>query len=233
MLNRAFDAYTDHNSFGLQVEQILDADLFSRPAAVLSIAVAGSNIGTIYCTLRHSAVQPLDSTARADLSGSQSAAQVEVEAPDTAASELLTAIASSRLTASGLVKQLSLDYTSLQGCGNACLEESLKVLFALELCHLHKCTSAWLHSSSISSLPRAQPNSTCLLQQALAAVDAVYTPGAGPLKGTVSFQGVDLPITSTAGQLWATELAALYQTAQDAAQERTRRYGQHTVSCML
>lgn len=64
----------------------------------------------------------------------------------------------------------------------------------------------------------------CLLQKALAATDATYAPGTGPLKGVVSCEGVDLPISSTAGQLWATELATLYQTAQDAAQDRTRRY---------
>ena len=67
---------------------------------------------------------------------------------------------------------------------------------------------------------------SCLLQKALAATDATYAPGSAPLKGVVSFEGVDLPISSTAGQLWATELATLYQTAQDAAQERARRYCQ-------
>ena len=64
----------------------------------------------------------------------------------------------------------------------------------------------------------------CLLQKALAATDATYAPGAGPLKGIVSFEGTDLPVSSTAGQLWATELATLYQTAQDVAQEQARRY---------
>lgn len=72
---------------------------------------------------------------------------------------------------------------------------------------------------------------TCI-QTALAATGATYAAGAGALKGTVSFEGVDLPITSTAGQLWATELAALYQTAQDAAQEHVRRYSTSTTCCI-
>ena len=61
------------------------------------------------------------------------------------------------------------------------------------------------------------------MQKALAAVGATYAPGAGPLKGTVTFNSVEVPISSTAGRLWATELAALYQSAQDAAQEHIRR----------
>ena len=52
---------------------------------------------------------------------------------------------------------------------------------------------------------------------------AVYAAGAGPLNGTVVHEAVDIPISSLASQLWATELATLYQTAQDAAQERVRR----------
>ena len=64
----------------------------------------------------------------------------------------------------------------------------------------------------------------CLLQKALVATDATYAPGNGPLTGIVSCEGIDLPVSSTAGQLWATELATLYQTAQDVAQDRARRY---------
>lgn len=56
------------------------------------------------------------------------------------------------------------------------------------------------------------------------ATGATYAPGTGALKGVVSFEGVDLPISSTAGQLWSTELATLYQTAQDVAQDHVRRY---------
>ena len=41
----AYDGFVDHNQVGLQVEQLLEPDLFSRPTAVLSIAIAGSNIG--------------------------------------------------------------------------------------------------------------------------------------------------------------------------------------------
>ena len=65
------------------------------------------------------------------------------------------------------------------------------------------------------------------IQTALAAVGATYAPGAGPLKGIVTFNSVEVPISSTAGQLWATEMAALYQSAQDAAQEHVRRSDSH------
>lgn len=52
---------------------------------------------------------------------------------------------------------------------------------------------------------------------------ATYAAGAGPLNGTVNYEAVDIPLSSLAGQLWATELATLYQTTQDAAQEHVRR----------
>ncbi|KAA6423518.1 MAG: hypothetical protein FRX49_06578 [Trebouxia sp. A1-2] len=127
---------------------------------------------------------PLDAP---DLSGSESSVLIDGGTSDSQASQVLAAVASPKLTGD-LVKHISLDYTSLQGCGSACMEESLK--------------------------------------QALAATGATYAAGNGILKGTVSFEGVDIPISSTAGQLWATELAALYQTAQDAAEEHIRRVQQ-------
>ncbi|KAL3138086.1 hypothetical protein ABBQ38_005316 [Trebouxia sp. C0009 RCD-2024] len=148
---------------GLQVEQLLEPDLFGRPTAVLSIAVAGSNI---------------------NLENSKASLLVDARRHENVASQLLAAVASVSVTAATLLKQVHLDYTSLQGCGSACLEESLK--------------------------------------KALVATGATYAPGAGALKGVVSFDGVDLPISSTAGQLWATELATLYQTAQDVAQDHVR-----------
>lgn len=153
-----------------QVERVLRPDLFNRPAAVLAVALAGSNL---------------------DIPGTQVSAQIDGGSEGSQPSQVLAAVASPSLTDNSLVKHTALDYTSLQGCGSACLEESLKT--------------------------------------ALAATGATYAAGAGALKGTVSFEGVDLPITSTAGQLWATELAALYQTAQDAAQEHVRRVQQDSI----
>ena len=61
------------------------------------------------------------------------------------------------------------------------------------------------------------------MQVALTAVGASYSTGAGVLNGSVTYNGVNVPLDSTAGQLWATEMASLYQTAADAAQEHTRR----------
>ena len=62
------------------------------------------------------------------------------------------------------------------------------------------------------------------VQTALGAIGATYSPGAGPLNGSVAYKGISIPLDSTAAQLWATEMASLYQTAADAAQEHTRRY---------
>lgn len=63
----------------------------------------------------------------ADLTSSQASFSVDGGTRETVASELLAAVASQTLTAATSVKQVHLDYTSLQGCGNACLDESLKV----------------------------------------------------------------------------------------------------------
>lgn len=63
----------------------------------------------------------------ADLTNSKASFRVDAKTPDTVASQLLAAVASQGLTAATAVKQVQLDYTSLQSCGNACLEESLKV----------------------------------------------------------------------------------------------------------
>ena len=68
------------------------------------------------------------------------------------------------------------------------------------------------------------------MQEALAAVGATYSAGNGPLKGSVTFKGISLPISSTAGQLWATEVGSLYQSAQDAAQEHLRRLVKHSAA---
>ena len=48
----AFDGFVDHKYVGLQVEQLLEPDLFSRPTAVLSIAIAGSDIGKLHSLLQ-------------------------------------------------------------------------------------------------------------------------------------------------------------------------------------
>ena len=50
----AFMALFDHKQVGLQVEQLLEPDLFSRPSAVMSIAIAGSNIGKLRSLFCHS-----------------------------------------------------------------------------------------------------------------------------------------------------------------------------------
>ena len=62
------------------------------------------------------------------------------------------------------------------------------------------------------------------VQTALGAIGATYSPGAGALNGSVAYKGISISLDSTAAQLWATEMASLYQTAADAAQEHTRRY---------
>ena len=66
-------------------------------------------------------------TLLADLTSSKASFSVDGGTRETVASELLAAVAAQTLTAATSVKQVQLDYTSLQGCGNACLEESLKV----------------------------------------------------------------------------------------------------------
>lgn len=160
--------------------------------------------------------------------------QVDGGATDSQASQVLAAVAAPSLTEDSSVKHISLDYTNLQGCGSACLEESLKVL-CISCCIVQHCNQLQ-HSgycisySLLQKCPQQQHTLAKLLfaycqclQKALAAIGATYYAGAGSLKGVVSYEGVDLPISSTAGQLWATELAALYQTAQDAAQEHVRR----------
>ena len=64
----------------------------------------------------------------ADLSGSESSVLIDGGTSDSQASQVLAAVASPKLTGDNLVKHVSLDYTSLKGCGSACMEESLKVL---------------------------------------------------------------------------------------------------------
>lgn len=64
----------------------------------------------------------------ADITSSKASFPVNGESSETVASQLLAAVASQGLTAATVVKQVQLDYTSLQRCGNACLEESLKVI---------------------------------------------------------------------------------------------------------
>lgn len=162
-------------------------------------------------------------TILADPTSSKASFAVDGETPETVVSQLLTAIAAKCSIAAASVKQVHLDYTNLQGCGNACLEESLKVTCTSLLVILSAAAvlSDCHHDNHLVGVCRSV---FCMLQKALAAIDVTYAPGTGPLKGIVACKGVDLPISSTAGQLWATELATLYQTAQDVAQERTRRY---------
>ncbi len=64
----------------------------------------------------------------ADLPGSESSVLIDGGVSGSQASQVLAAVASPKLTGDNLVKHVSLDYTSLQGCGSACMEESLKVL---------------------------------------------------------------------------------------------------------
>ena len=79
---------------------------------------------------------------RTDLPGSKASLRVDEGRHQSVASELLAAVASLSFTAASSVKQVQLDYTNLQGCGSACLEESLKVicnpfvLQCLQLLHL-------------------------------------------------------------------------------------------------
>lgn len=63
-----------------------------------------------------------------DLPGSKASLRVDEGRHQSVASQLLAAVASLSFTAASLVKQVHLDYTSLQGCGSACLEESLEVI---------------------------------------------------------------------------------------------------------
>ena len=65
----------------------------------------------------------------ADLTSSKTSFAVDGETPETVASQLLAAVSAKGLSAAASVKEVHLDYTNLQGCGNACLEESLKVTF--------------------------------------------------------------------------------------------------------
>lgn len=64
-----------------------------------------------------------------DLQNSKAALLVDERRHENVASQLLAAVASVSVTAATLLKQVHLDYTSLQGCGSACLEESLTVSF--------------------------------------------------------------------------------------------------------
>ena len=115
-----------------QVGQLLQPDLFDRPSAVLAVALAGSDIGT---ALKHgskpSTVLDLSCNAvGADFQYAQATAQVTGGSDSSQASQVLSAVASLDLTDDSLVRRVPLDYTSLQGCGSACLEESLKVASA-------------------------------------------------------------------------------------------------------
>ena len=89
------------------------------------------------------------------------------------------------------------------------------------------------------------------MQAALKQCSGGYTPGSGSLQGAVSLHTADgtsaqLSLTEAPVRLWATELAALYQTGMDAAEEHERRYccsdlkgqiplcpghWQHSISC--
>ena len=128
----------------LQVEQILEPDLFSRPTSVLSIAIAGSNIGELQTCFQRCSSTPLEPAFMllTGLENSKASLAVDDERYDNVASQLLAAVASVSLTAQSLVKQVHLDYTSLQGCNSACLEESLKVIYTL-LPHVCPCVDEW------------------------------------------------------------------------------------------
>ena len=67
-------------------------------------------------------------------------------------------------------------------------------------------------------------------QEALAAQNASYAPGAAPLSGAVTVGGggagagaVTLDLNGVAERLWAVELASLHRAAADAASEERRR----------
>lgn len=82
----------------------------------------------------------------------------------------------------------------------------------------HGYTSVWYQHNKY-----LRTNKSCIVQAAIAAIGATYSSGAGVLNGTVTYKGVAISLDSTAGQLWATEMASLYQAAVDAAQEHHRR----------
>ena len=62
----------------------------------------------------------------------------------------------------------------------------------------------------------------------LASLDANYTAGVGPMSGVLSYRSspaagaVTLDLANLPERLWATELATLFQTAQDAGSEKRR-----------
>lgn len=157
----------------------------------------------------------------ADLGEVTPAAQIVSGSQGSQASQLVASFAHQGLVAEGAVNSFPLDYTALQGCGRSCLEESLKVP---PRSHSH----AYANDVTGAISYNAQCV-TCIsavmspLQRALAAIGATYSPGAGSLNGTVTYDDTSIPLDSTAGQLWATEVATLYQTSQDAAQEQRRR----------
>lgn len=107
---------------------------------MLAVAVTGSDIGACI-RLSSNVVCPLTYVDHfedcfADLSGSESSVLIDGGTSDSQASQVLAAVASPKLTGDNLVKHISLDYTSLQGCGSACMEESLKVV----CCYLLMCS---------------------------------------------------------------------------------------------
>ena len=65
------------------------------------------------------------------------------------------------------------------------------------------------------------------VQEALAAQNASYVPGMGPLAGKATLHGsgadAQLDLGGLAERVWAVELAALHRAAADAAAEERRR----------
>jgi hypothetical protein len=164
-----------------QVQSLLQPSLFQRPRAVLAVQVAGVDSGAPAASLldKHG----LAATATREL-------VTESNAPP--ANQLLAALAAAAnsINRERGSSHVALDYTGLQGCGDACIEQTLQALLKE------------LHSKSM------------------------YQAGSGPLKGKLTIGDVELDLTQVPARLWVVELATLYQTGLDAAQEHTRRVKQ-------
>ena len=125
----------------VQVDRLLAPDVFSRPQAILSVHIAGLETGAIRPYLqaiqslvalcRHNLIEPYFWCVAADelmaLGGGASYLSVTFEAPQQSPGLLLGAVnKAAGVHEPGFVHQ-TLDYTSLPGCSDACIEEALKV----------------------------------------------------------------------------------------------------------
>lgn len=81
------------------------------------------------------------------LSRSQPAAYLTGGSEGSQASQLAASVAYPGLAADGLVDAFPLDHSALQGCGRACMEESLKVTtLASTSLRQHTCFFAHVHA---------------------------------------------------------------------------------------